>query len=67
MLGFALLSILFLASHFFSSSDTESAAILSSAPEVVLVTVFDRDVLSKSYIEKVKKNREYYAARHGKH
>lgn len=67
VLGFALLSILFLASHFFSSSDTESAAILSSAPEVVLVTVFDRDVLSKSYIEKVKKNREYYAARHGKH
>ncbi|KAJ9222184.1 CAZyme family GT34 [Paecilomyces variotii] len=65
VLGFALLSILFLASHFFSSSDTESAAILSSAPEVVLVTVFDRDVLSKSYIEKVKKNREYYAARHG--
>lgn len=67
VLGFALLSILFLFSHFFSSSESKSTTIVSGGPEVVLVTVLDHDVLSESYIKKLKKNREYYASRHGKH
>ncbi|KAL1969517.1 hypothetical protein VTN77DRAFT_8955 [Rasamsonia byssochlamydoides] len=66
LVGFVFVSFLFLLSRIFSSSSgPAAAAIPSGTPNVVLVTVLDREALSDSYIQKIKRNREDYAARHG--
>lgn len=67
IVSFAFVSILFLLSRIFSSSGHATAAIPSGTANVVLVTVLDREALSDSYIQKIKTNRENYAARHGKY
>ena len=48
-----------------TGSSEASERIPPGTPEVVIVTLLD-DSLSKSYIEKIKENRDDYAARHGK-
>ena len=48
-----------------TSSSEPSERIPTGTPEVVIVTLLD-DSLSKSYIEKIRNNRDDYAARHGK-
>lgn len=65
IIGLAVLSLLFILSHFRSSSNTSIAAPTGTSG-VVIVTVLDRAALSDKYIQRVKKNREDYAKRHGK-
>lgn len=65
IIGLAVLSLLFILSHFRSSSTTSIAAPTGTSG-VVIVTVLDRAALSDKYIQRVKKNREDYAKRHGK-
>ncbi|KAI9931327.1 hypothetical protein ASPWEDRAFT_166723 [Aspergillus wentii DTO 134E9] len=64
VLGFAILTIFFLLSHFFSSNTT-SIAVPAGTSSVVIVTVLDRAALSDNYIQKIVRNREDYAKRHG--
>jgi mannan polymerase II complex MNN11 subunit len=42
-----------------------SEALPSGTPPVVLVTVFEDHGNSKDYIERIKRNRNEYAAKHG--
>jgi len=37
----------------------------AGTPKVVIVTLLDRDGMSKEYIRKIEENRKDYAARHG--
>ena len=60
----ASLAVFFAIVRSLSSLDT-SDYIPPGSPEVVIVTLLD-DTLSKSYIDKIKENREYYATQHGK-
>lgn len=64
LLAFALLTIFFLLSQFFYTS-TGTPAVSASTSSVVIITVLDRVVFSEDYIEKIVKNREDYAKRHG--
>ncbi|KAL2005719.1 hypothetical protein VTN00DRAFT_10212 [Thermoascus crustaceus] len=65
VLGFVALSFFFLLSHLFSSSGSNEVSVPAGTPKVVIVTVLDRDYMTESYIRKIKKNREDYAARYG--
>ena len=60
----AILSILYLLTHLYSSNTTSIAAPAGTAG-VVIVTLLDREHFSESYISKIKANREDYAKRHG--
>ncbi|KAL2215903.1 alpha-1,6-mannosyltransferase subunit [Thermoascus aurantiacus ATCC 26904] len=63
--GFAIVTFFFLLCRIFSSSSPDAVSIPAGTPNVVIVTVLDHDALSESYISKIKKNREDYAARYG--
>lgn len=64
---FVIFSALFLLSRYFHTpaSGVIKAAIPAGTPSVVLVTLFDNEVLSQSYAQNIKTNREDYASRHG--
>ncbi|KAL3490865.1 galactosyl transferase GMA12/MNN10 family-domain-containing protein [Aspergillus germanicus] len=64
ILSIALIAILFLLSQLFNSSTGTAAAPLG-ASSFVIVTVFDRTLYSDTYLQKIVKNREDYAQRHG--
>jgi len=65
LLAIAIISIIYLLSHFTSSSSS-SAVAPAGTTGVVIVTVLDRKSLSESFINKIVTNREDYAKRHGK-
>lgn len=65
LLSFAVLSILYLLSYFYSSRSSTIKAPASTAG-VVIVTLLDHERFSESYISKIVANREDYAKRHGK-
>lgn len=65
ILGFALLTVFFLLSQFFYTS-TGAPAVPAGTSSIVVVTVLDRTAWSNEYIQKIVKNREDYAKRHGK-
>ncbi|KAJ5297464.1 hypothetical protein N7508_007713 [Penicillium antarcticum] len=62
--SFAILSLLYLLHHFFSSISTSVAASAGTSG-VVIVTLLDRKQFSESYVKKIIANREDYAKRHG--
>ncbi|EAU35796.1 conserved hypothetical protein [Aspergillus terreus NIH2624] len=64
ILGLSLLAVFFLLSQLFYSS-TGTTAVPVGTPSVVIVTVLDRALWSDDYIQKIIKNREDYAKRHG--
>lgn len=61
ILACAALFVIFLISRLSSSSPRAPAG----TPNVVIVTVLDRDGMSKDYIRNIEENRKDYAARHG--
>lgn len=65
ILGFSLLTVFFLLSQFFYTS-TGTPAVPAGTSSIVVVTVLDRTAWSNEYIQKIVKNREDYAKRHGK-
>jgi mannan polymerase II complex MNN11 subunit len=72
LIAFAVLTVFYLLSYLFSSSSsgrptssTKKVSIPAGTPKAVLVTVFDRENLTKEYLEKIQRNREVYAAQHG--
>ncbi|KAK5801258.1 hypothetical protein VI817_003470 [Penicillium citrinum] len=60
----AIISIIYLLSHFTFSSSS-SAVAPAGTTGVVIVTVLDRKSLSEGFIKKIVTNREDYAKRHG--
>ncbi|KAK9583198.1 putative alpha-1,6-mannosyltransferase mnn11 [Aspergillus fumigatus] len=64
ILGFAILTLFFLLSHF-SHSSTAPTSAPSGASSIVIVTVLDRARFSDNYVQKIIKNREHYASLHG--
>ncbi|KAF5864648.1 hypothetical protein ETB97_006925 [Aspergillus alliaceus] len=64
ILGFTLLVIYFLLSQLFHSS-TGTPAAPAGTSSLVIVSVLDRVRWSSDYIQKITKNREDYAMRHG--
>lgn len=56
--------LILLLSRAFSSSEER---IPPGTSQVVIVTLLDEENLSAGYMEKIKKNRKDYAARHGTH
>ncbi|KAL5001942.1 galactosyl transferase GMA12/MNN10 family-domain-containing protein [Aspergillus recurvatus] len=64
ILSVALLAVFFLLSQLFYTS-TGSAAAPIGAPSVVIVTLLNRALYSDTYLQKIIKNREDYAQRHG--
>ncbi|KAL6238148.1 hypothetical protein BDW75DRAFT_237650 [Aspergillus navahoensis] len=64
ILSGALLAVFFLLSQLFYTS-TGTAAAPIGAPSVVIVTLLDRSLCSDTYLQKIIKNREDYAQRHG--
>ncbi|KAF7592468.1 hypothetical protein BBP40_000249 [Aspergillus hancockii] len=64
ILGFALLVVYILLSQLFHSS-TGTPAAPAGTSSLVIVTVLDRARLSDEYIQKITKNRDDYAKRHG--
>lgn len=64
----AAISVLFILSRFvsFSASGPIAAVIPSGTANIVLVTLFDKEVISERYIQWIQSNREDYASRHGK-
>ena len=65
ILGLALLTVFYLLSQLFYTS-TGTPAVPAGTASVVIVTVLDRAGFSDDYIQKIIKNREDYAKRHGK-
>lgn len=63
--GLALLTIFYLLSYFSFSRDSPADVTPAGTPNVVIVTLFDREGLSDSHIQMITKNREYYAMKHG--
>lgn len=64
---FVIFSALFLLSRY-SYTPTRGvikAVVPAGTPSVVLVTLFDNEVLSQTYAQNIKTNREDYASRHG--
>ena len=59
----AILSLLYILHHIYSVA---SPSVTADPSSVVIVTLFDRQRLSESYVKKVVANREDYAKRHGK-
>lgn len=64
ILSVAFFIIVFLLIHLFLTSTGAAASPIGSSG-VVIVTVLDRAFYSETYLEKIVKNREDYAARHG--
>lgn len=64
LFAFAILSILYLLLHLYSSSSISLATPAGTAG-VVIVTLLDRNHMSESYVDKIVANREDYANRHG--
>ncbi|KAL3479870.1 galactosyl transferase GMA12/MNN10 family-domain-containing protein [Aspergillus californicus] len=64
ILSIALVFIFFLLSQFLFTG-TGTAAVPLGTPSVVIVTVLDRELYSDNYLQKIIKNREDYAGRHG--
>jgi mannan polymerase II complex MNN11 subunit len=64
ILSLALIAIFFLLSQLFYSGTGTAAAPIGAA-SFVIVTVFDRTLYSDTYLQKIVKNREDYAQRHG--
>ena len=60
--GCGLLFLIFLVTRIFSTSAERAPP---GTPETIIVTVLDRDSMSKDYISKIEENRQAYAARHG--
>ena len=60
--GCSLLFLIFLVTRILSTSAERAPP---GTPETIIVTVLDRDSMSKDYISKVEENRQAYAARHG--
>ncbi|KAK9855378.1 hypothetical protein MYU51_002863 [Penicillium brevicompactum] len=58
----AILSLLYILHHIYSAA---SPSVTADPSSVVIVTLFDRQRLSESYVKKVVANREDYAKRHG--
>lgn len=67
LIAFGLIFVFLVLSRFFSFSVSEqiAAVIPSGTANVVLVTLFDREVLSEQYTQWIQSNREDYASRHG--
>ncbi|EAW10520.1 putative alpha-1,6-mannosyltransferase subunit [Aspergillus clavatus NRRL 1] len=64
ILGLALVTIFFLLTYL-SSSSAASISVSTGTSSVVIVTVLDRARFSDDYVQKIIKNREDYASRHG--
>lgn len=64
LFAFAILSILYVFSHLYSSTSISFATPTGTAG-VVIVTLLDRKQMSESYVDKIITNREDYAKRHG--
>jgi mannan polymerase II complex MNN11 subunit len=64
ILSVAFLAVFFLLSNLFYTS-IRTAAGPVGAPGVVIVTLLDRATYSDTYLQKIIKNREDYAQRHG--
>ena len=60
----AVLLVFYFFLRIFSSSDGIDDRIPFGTPNVVIVTVLD-NTMSKKYVDRIKENREDYAARHG--
>ncbi|MCJ1278582.1 hypothetical protein MMC21_006399 [Puttea exsequens] len=56
------LLLLYLATYLFSGYSERAP---SGTPEVVVVTILDEATMSDEYRDRIKENRNYYAARHG--
>lgn len=65
ILSVALIAVFFLLSQLFYASTGTAAAPIGTT-DVVIVTVLDRASYSDTYLQKIIKNREDYAERHGK-
>ncbi len=65
ILSAALIAVFFLLSQLFYPSTGTAATPIGTAG-VVIVTVLDRASYSDTYLQKIIKNREDYAERHGK-
>ena len=68
VLGFAVIALLLFLSYSHTSSKSafgRSSAVSAGTSGVVIVTVLDRVALSDKYVQRIKKNREDYAKRHG--
>lgn len=67
VLGYAVCGILtiYLLFHYAPLSLKLKDSMPPGTPPVVIVTVFDEQHMSDSYVEKIKANREDYASRHG--
>ncbi|KAL2862870.1 putative alpha-1,6-mannosyltransferase subunit [Aspergillus lucknowensis] len=63
-LSIALFTLFLLLSQLFYSS-TETAAAARGTPGLVIVTVLDHTLYGDHYLQKIIKNREHYAQRHG--
>jgi mannan polymerase II complex MNN11 subunit len=64
VLAFAILALLYIVHHLYSTSSFVVAS--ASTSGVVIVTLLDRHRFSESYVKKIVANREDYAKRHGK-
>lgn len=69
LLGYIVCGFLstYLLFHYVRFSDISADQIPSGTPPVVIVTVFDEQRMSEEYIQRIKANREDYAARHGRY
>jgi hypothetical protein len=71
LIAFAILIIFYILPPLFSSSVSHRSAssrkisVPVKTPKFVLVTLLDRENLSHDYLEKIQRNREVYASKHG--
>ena len=67
LLGYVVCGLLtiYLLFPYFSLSEILVDSLPPGTPRVVIVTVFEEQHMSETYIQKIKANREDYAARHG--
>ncbi|KAI9369252.1 galactosyl transferase GMA12/MNN10 family-domain-containing protein [Aspergillus egyptiacus] len=64
ILGVALVAVFLLLSQLFYTS-TGTVAVSRGTPNVVIMTVLDPTLYSENYLQKIVRNREDYAERHG--
>jgi mannan polymerase II complex MNN11 subunit len=58
---------IYLLFHYVVFTSTLVEPVPPGTPPVVIVTVFDEQHMSEEYIQKIRANREDYAARHGQY